>query len=90
VRLSAGWYTAWIGNRKAICVGGYFLAGVWKAIHAFAYGWPLMLRRSNPRPIRARGPRPPADAPQPEAMIYGLARTYGHRSVVCASFDLDC
>lgn len=43
VKLGAGWYTDRIGHRKAICVGGYFLTGVSKAIFAFAYGWPLVL-----------------------------------------------
>jgi MFS family permease len=43
VKLGAGWYTDRIGQRKAICVGGYFLTGVSKAIFAFAYGWPLVL-----------------------------------------------
>ena len=43
VKLGAGWYTDRIGHRKAICVGGYFLTGVSKAIFAFAAGWPLVL-----------------------------------------------
>jgi MFS family permease len=43
VKLGAGWYTDRIGHRKAICIGGYFLTGVSKAIFAFAYGWPLVL-----------------------------------------------
>jgi MFS family permease len=43
VKLGAGWYTDRIGHRKAICVGGYFLTGISKAIFAFAAGWPLVL-----------------------------------------------
>ena len=43
VKLGAGWYSDRIGRRKAICVGGYFLTGVSKAIFAFAMGWPLVL-----------------------------------------------
>jgi MFS family permease len=43
VKLGAGWYTDRIGHRKGICVGGYFLTGVSKAIFAFAAGWPLVL-----------------------------------------------
>jgi len=43
VKLGAGWYTDRIGHRKAVCVGGYFLTGVSKAIFALAYGWPLVL-----------------------------------------------
>jgi len=43
VKLGAGWYTDRIGHRKAVCVGGYFLTGVSKAIFAFAAGWPLVL-----------------------------------------------
>jgi len=43
VKLGAGWYSDRIGHRKAICVGGYFLTGVSKAIFAFASGWPLVL-----------------------------------------------
>jgi MFS family permease len=43
VKLGAGWYSDRIGRRKAICVGGYFLTGISKAIFAFAYGWPLVL-----------------------------------------------
>lgn len=43
VKLGAGWYTDRIGRRKAICVGGYFLTGVSKAVFAFAAGWPLVL-----------------------------------------------
>jgi len=43
VKLGAGWYSDRIGRRKAICVGGYFLTGVSKAIFAFAAGWPLVL-----------------------------------------------
>ncbi|MBI4574284.1 MAG: MFS transporter [candidate division NC10 bacterium] len=43
VKLGAGWYTDRIGHRKGICVGGYFLTGISKAIFAFAAGWPLVL-----------------------------------------------
>lgn len=43
VKLGAGWYTDRIGHRKAVCVGGYFLTGISKAIFAFAAGWPLVL-----------------------------------------------
>jgi MFS family permease len=43
VKLGAGWYADRLGRRKGICVGGYFLTGVSKAIFAFAYGWPLVL-----------------------------------------------
>ncbi len=43
VKLGAGWYSDRVGHRKAICVGGYFLTGVSKAIFALAYGWPLVL-----------------------------------------------
>jgi MFS family permease len=43
VKLGAGWYSDRIGRRKGICVGGYFLTGVSKALFAFAYGWPLVL-----------------------------------------------
>jgi len=43
VKLGAGWYTDRIGHRKTVCVGGYFLTGVSKAIFALAYGWPLVL-----------------------------------------------
>ncbi|MFI5339520.1 MAG: MFS transporter [Candidatus Methylomirabilales bacterium] len=43
VKLGAGWYTDRIGHRKAVCVGGYLLTGVSKAIFAFAAGWPLVL-----------------------------------------------
>ena len=43
VKLGAGWYSDRIGRRKGICVGGYFLTGISKAIFAFAAGWPLVL-----------------------------------------------
>ena len=43
VKLGAGWYSDRIGRRKGICVGGYFLTGIAKAIFAFAAGWPLVL-----------------------------------------------
>jgi MFS family permease len=43
VKLGAGWYSDRIGRRKAICVGGYFLTGIAKAIFSFAAGWPLVL-----------------------------------------------
>jgi MFS family permease len=43
VRLGAGWYSDRLGRRKAICVGGYVLTGVSKAVFALAYGWPLVL-----------------------------------------------
>lgn len=43
IKLGAGWYSDRIGRRKTICVGGYFLTGVSKALFALAYGWPLVL-----------------------------------------------
>jgi MFS family permease len=43
VKLGAGWYSDRIGRRRGICVGGYFLTGISKAIFAFAAGWPLVL-----------------------------------------------
>lgn len=42
-KLSAGWLSDRMGERKRLAVSGYFLTGMAKALFAFAYGWPLVL-----------------------------------------------
>jgi MFS family permease len=43
VKLGAGWLSDRFGRRKAICVAGYLLTGVAKALFALAYAWPVVL-----------------------------------------------